>query len=121
MHALDVRCFGILGWENTRLFYALLKHIGGTTCPAFTAYLTDEEIDTAIRFHELLRNEDQVAHFRELRIAFRPRALHNLEQSLFGVARQRDAERPVPITPAPAPRRSVLAGLWHLVAAPTAA
>jgi hypothetical protein len=88
---LDARMFESLGWENTRMFCALLKRIGGGKYSAFGAYITDEDIDEALELHQELGNQEQVAHFRALLTVYDTKLVRDLERAVFSSAKYGDA------------------------------
>ncbi len=88
---LDTRMFDAMGWENTRMFCALLKRIGGGRYPAFGAYITDEDLDEALQLHEELGNQDQVAHFRALLTVYETKLVRDLERAVVSSAKYAQA------------------------------
>jgi hypothetical protein len=88
---LDARMFESLGWENTRMFCALLKRIGGGKYSAFGAYITDEDIDEALALHQELGNQEQYAHFRALLTVYDTKLVRDLERAVFSSAKYGDA------------------------------
>ncbi|ATC63610.1 hypothetical protein CMV30_06395 [Nibricoccus aquaticus] len=84
---LDTRMFDAMGWENTRMFCALLKRIGGGRYPAFGAYISDEDIDEALELHQELGNLEQVAHFRALLTVYETKLVRDLERAVFSSAK----------------------------------
>jgi hypothetical protein len=83
---LEVRLFDTMGWENTRMFCALLRRIGGGNLPAFGAYLGEEDIREALALHETLNDAEQCAHFRALAMVHDPKLLGELERAVFANA-----------------------------------
>jgi len=115
---LDVRIFGVIGWENTRTFYSLLKRLGGDSSACFDAYLSRDEIDEALAFHRTVRDERQQEHFRHLSARHDPAALLHLEQTIFSAAQERENQTlPPPIDPPAGTRnrRRGLTGLFGLL------
>jgi hypothetical protein len=88
---LDTRMFDAMGWENTRMFCALLKRIGGGRYPAFGAYITDEDIDEALELHQELGNQEQIAHFRALLTVYETKLVRDLERAVFSSAKYAQA------------------------------
>jgi hypothetical protein len=87
---LEVRLFSTIGWENTRMFCALLRRIGGGNRSAFGAYLTVEDIAEALTLHETLGQADQCAHFRALATVHEKQLIDQLEQTVFANAAHAD-------------------------------
>ena len=97
---LSVRLHGVIGWENTRTFYALLKRLTGSRSTVFDGYLTGAEIESAVHLHEETGDQDELVHFLRLRTKRDPLALANLERTVGATAQARDeaaAARP-PVT-----------------------
>jgi hypothetical protein len=120
---LEVRMFATMGWENTRMFCALLRRIGGGNLPAFGAYLNSEDIAEASALHEALGDAEQCGHFRALATVHEPGLVAELERMVFATAAHIDDARrvakepPVVVEPAPteeAPLKPVsrLRRLW---------
>ena len=101
---LSVRLHGALGWENTRIFYALLKRLSGVASTAFDDYLTRAELDSAIRLHEESGDEAQLVHFLGLRARYDEEVLGKLESTINTIAHQRDAAASGERTDAPTPK-----------------
>jgi hypothetical protein len=100
---LSVRLHGALGWENTRIFYALLKRLSGAASTAFDDYLTRAELESAIRLHEESGDEVQLVHFLGLRERFDEEVLGKLATTINAIAQQRDAAASDERTVAPTP------------------
>jgi hypothetical protein len=88
---LEVRLSSTVGWENTRMFYTLLRKIGGGSRSAFGAYLNSDDIKEALALHETLGQADQCAHFRALAAVHEPKLVDQLEQMVFANAAHADA------------------------------
>jgi hypothetical protein len=88
---LDTRMFETMGWENSRMFCALLRRIGGGSVPAFGAYLTDEDIDEALELHQELGNREHVTHFRALLTIYETKLVRDLERAVFSSAKYAQA------------------------------
>ncbi len=88
---LDTRMFDAMGWENSRMFCALLKRIGGGRYPAFGAYITDEDIDEALELHQELGKQEQVAHFRALLTVYETKLVRDLERAVVSSAKYAQA------------------------------
>ena len=95
---LEVRQFEAMGWENTRMFCALLRRIGGGNLPAFGAYLTSDDIQEALELHQAFGNIEQCAHFRALGTVHDPKLVGELEKAVFATAAHFDAAA---VAPAP--------------------
>jgi hypothetical protein len=91
---LDVQLCDTMGWENMRMFCALLKRIGGSAHSAFGAYLNDEDIDEALQMHQSLGHADQVAHFRGLLSVYDTKLIRDLERAVFSSAKYADVVVP---------------------------
>ena len=105
---LEVRLYDTMGWENTRMFCALLRRIGGGNMPAFAAYLNSEDIQEALVLHEGLGDAEQSAHFRALAAVHDARLVGELERAVFANAAHIDATlnaaaKVAPSEPAPNP------------------
>ncbi|MGC4074754.1 MAG: hypothetical protein QM760_20075 [Nibricoccus sp.] len=119
---LEVRLFETMGWENTRMFCALLRRIGGGNLPAFGAYLSSEDIEEALVLHESLSDSEQCTHFRALATVHDRRLLGELERAVFANAAHFDTAAiaasaaqevaPVEAQPSPAPKASRLRRLF---------
>ena len=104
---LEVRLYDTMGWENTRMFCALLRRIGGGNMPAFGAYLNSEDIKEALALHEALGDAQQSAHFRALATVHDAKLVGELERAVFANAAHIDAAlkasaqtaEPEPISP----------------------
>jgi hypothetical protein len=101
---LDVRLYGVLGWENTRSFYVLLKRLTGAATTIFDAYLDTTDLDSCVRMHEEFGDQRQLAHFVNLRSKRTPATLARLERMVAAAALIRDATRP-PINGSATPLR----------------
>lgn len=88
---LEVRMLSTVGWENTRMFYTLLRKIGGGDRTAFGAYLNSDDIKEALALHETLGLADQCAHFHALATVHDPKLVDQLEQMIFANAAHADA------------------------------
>ena len=89
---LEVRLFEAMGWENTRMFCALLRRISGGNLPAFGAYLNSEDIEEGLALHGALGNEEQCAHFRALATVHDSKLVGELEKAVFANAAHFDAQ-----------------------------
>jgi hypothetical protein len=83
---LEVRLFHAIGWENTRMFCALLRKIGGGDRTAFGAYLTREDIAEALLWHETLGQDGHCAHLRALADIHDAHLVVQLEQTVHATA-----------------------------------
>ncbi|HLP06782.1 MAG TPA: hypothetical protein VK178_01350, partial [Opitutaceae bacterium] len=123
---LDVQLHGPLGWENTRLFCALLKQINGATVPGLESYLEAAEIAHTASRYRTAGEVAQADYFRRLEAAHDHSALPLLERNVAAAAEQRSrAAAAAPATPevSPAarpPRRRFLSGLLDLIPFPAA-
>jgi hypothetical protein len=88
---LEVRLLSSVGWENTRMFYALLRKIGGGDRTAFGAYLNSDDIKEALALHETLGLADQCAHFRALAAVHDEQLVDQLEHAIIANAAHADA------------------------------
>lgn len=120
---LTLQSQGVVGFEDTRLFFSLLKQIGGPTVPGLEHYLQSAEISHAANQHRATGNTAAAEHFRNLARAFDPGRLPALEQHLFATIEARttpprapaDMEAPeTGATPPPEPRRGLFSGLKNL-------
>jgi hypothetical protein len=89
---LEVRLFSTIGWENTRMFCALLRKIGGGNRSAFAAYLTADDITEALTLHEVLGQADQCAHFRALAAVHDTQLIGQLEHAVLATAAHADEQ-----------------------------
>jgi hypothetical protein len=89
--ALDVRMFGEPGWESSRTFCALLRLTTAPGSEVLDAYLTDEEIDTALLAAEAVRQDELIAHFRRLATSYNTRRHRTLHRSVAQRARRQEA------------------------------
>jgi hypothetical protein len=83
---LEVRLFNTIGWENTRMFCALLRKIGGGDRTAFGAYLTKDDIAEALLWHEALGQSAHCAHLRALAGVHDTQLVEQLEQTVQATA-----------------------------------
>lgn len=86
---LDSAMFDELGWENSRLFFAIFKRIHGSACRSASIYIAAEEIDSAIEMYQQLADNDQVIHFRALSTIFEAKALRRLEHTIIAASKER--------------------------------
>ncbi len=86
---LEVRLFGAIGWENSRLFYSLLNRVGGSSRQMFAAYVTTEEVDEAIDAYQAAGDATQAAYFRSVLAAYDKGVLGTMRGYVFGHAEQR--------------------------------
>lgn len=120
---LTVRIQGVVGFEDTRLFFSLLKQIGGSTVAGLEGYLQSDELNHAVAQHRATDNNATADHLRGLANKFNHRALPALEQHLFATIEARHAPPPPPEPPAPAPeappapepRRGLFSGLRNII------
>lgn len=119
---LTVRVQGVVGFEDTRLFFSLLKQIGGTAVHGLEDYLQADEVNHATSQHRALGNAALGDYFRDLAHSFDHAALPKLEQHLFATIEARNSPPPPPEPPAPGPeapapaepRRGLFSGLRNL-------
>jgi len=101
LSVIDSAMFDSLGWENTRLFFAIFKRIHGSACRPASIYLNDEDIDAAIEIYRQLGDNDQVVHFRALATTFEPAELRRLERTVLAASKEHGSRirksRPSPI------------------------
>jgi hypothetical protein len=92
---VDVRLYEDLGWETTRAFCAQLRRMTGPGAEALDAFLTDEDIDSALVVAEELRQADLIAHFRKLASTYNTTLQRDVARSVATVAaRFRSGELP---------------------------
>lgn len=121
---LTLRIQGVVGVEDTRLFFSLLKQIGGAAIPGLEGYLQADEVNHATSQHRAIGNAAMGDYFRSLAHAFDHSALPALEKHLFATVEARTAPpapaEPAPPAPAPEasrpvePRRGLFSGLRDL-------
>jgi hypothetical protein len=119
---LTLRLQGVIGFEDTRLFFSLLKQIGGATVPALDDYLQSDEVNHATNQHRATGNTIAGDYFRGLAHAFDHAKLPALERHLLATIEARHTPPPPaePETPAPAappaaePRRGLFSSLRNL-------
>lgn len=86
---LDNALFHSLGWENTRLFFALFKRLQGAGCRSAAIFLTEADIALAIEQSKQIGNNDETVHFRALSTAYDPAAFRRLEATLLSASREK--------------------------------
>ncbi len=119
---LTLRLQGVIGFEDTRLFFSLLKQIAGEDIPGLESHLESGETHHAAAQHRAAGNTRPAEYFRQLANYFDHTALPNLEQRVVHTAAERSiASQPAAHTPPPvaatasAPvRRGFLSGLFGL-------
>jgi hypothetical protein len=89
---LDVRMFGDLGWENTRLFCSLLRRITAPGSEVLDPFLNDEEIDCALSAAEKLKQDELIAHFRKVASSYDTRLRRDVYRAVMAAARPFDTE-----------------------------
>ncbi|HLP08788.1 MAG TPA: hypothetical protein VK178_11530 [Opitutaceae bacterium] len=113
---LTLRTQGVIGFEDTRLFFSLLKQIGGPTVPALDDYLQSDEVNHATTQHRATGNTATGDYFRAFAHAFDHAKLPALERHLFATIEARNAPpspaEPAPPSPAPAPASEPRRGLF---------
>ncbi len=92
---VDAQLFEELGWESSRAFFVQLRRITGPGCEVFDAFMTDEDIDSALSISEELQQEDLIVHFRKLAKGFDTKLQRNVHRSVFATAAQPRATIPV--------------------------
>lgn len=117
---LTLRLQGIVGLEDTRLFFSLHKQIAGPALPGMDDYLQSDEINHATTQHRTAGHASTADYFRGLAQTFDHGRLPALEQHLSATAAARSApgvpeppaapEPPPPAAPAE-PRRGLFSGL----------
>ncbi|MFT3830098.1 MAG: hypothetical protein QM691_10385 [Opitutaceae bacterium] len=116
---LTLRTQGVIGFEDTRLFFSFLKQIGGATLPALDDYLQSDEVNHATTQHRAVGNATAADYFRTLAHAFDHARLPALEQHLHATIEARHAPPP-PVAPEPPPpaaaepRRGLFSNLRNL-------
>jgi hypothetical protein len=88
---LDYAMFDALGWENTRLFFAVLKRIHGAACRSASAFLDKGEINAILGMHKHLKDTDQIDHFHALSVNFDAETLRRLELATISAAKKNRA------------------------------
>ncbi|MFT3868363.1 MAG: hypothetical protein QM715_07685 [Nibricoccus sp.] len=86
---LDAALLHELGWENTRLFFALFKRLQGTNCRSAIAFLTEADIALAIEQSKQLGNSDETVHFRMLSTTYDAPAFRRLETTILAASREK--------------------------------
>ncbi len=120
---LTVRTQGVVGFEDTRLFFSLLKQIGGATIPGLEGYLQSDEVNHAVVQHRASGNTATADYFRGLARDFDHSTLPALEQHLFATVEARNAPPAQPEATAPEPepspvtepRRGLFSGLRTII------
>jgi hypothetical protein len=101
LSVIDSAMFDSLGWENSRLFFAIFKRIHGSACRPVSIYLNDEDIDTAIEIYKQLGDSNQVVHFRAISTTFEPKELRRLERTILAASKESGSRirkaRPSPV------------------------
>lgn len=114
---------GVVGFEDTRLFFSLLKQIGAKAIPGLEDYLQSDEINHATVQHRAAGNAAMGDYFRGLASNFDHSKLPALEQHLVATLAARTAPPPPPPEPAapaletptqPEPRRGLFSSLRNL-------
>lgn len=88
--ALDVRMFGDLGWENSRLFYAQLARITGGVKSPFVSYMNEEEIEDAVlQSSRMAGGTEMQVRFAALHGTQAQQSLAQIEKRVFDAAKNR--------------------------------
>jgi hypothetical protein len=99
---IDSALFDSLGWENSRLFFAIFKRIHGSACRPASIFLNDEDIDTALEIYKQLGDSDQVVHFRAISTTHESKELRRLERTILAASKETGSRirkaRPSPIS-----------------------
>lgn len=98
---LNMRVQGVLGFEDTRLFFSLLKQIASGSVPGLDRYLEAGETNHAVVQHRTVGNTWAADYFKVIAAEFDHTALATLEQRVIHTAAQRAAAQPRP-DPSPA-------------------
>lgn len=86
---LDAALCAEMGWENSRLYFALLKRLHGADCKTGAAYIDASEIALALQQRKALEEADGVVHFRSLATGFDPQRLRRLERAVLAAPHER--------------------------------
>lgn len=85
---LDAALLHELGWENTRLFFALFKRLQGAACRTAAVFLNEADIALAIEQSKQLGNTDETVHFRALSTTYDAPAFRRLETTILSAAKE---------------------------------
>jgi len=117
---LDATLFDVLGWENTRFFFALFTRIQGAEyCPAAAFLLTKADIVLAIEQSTQLGNADEVLHFHMLLARYNEQAFQRLEHTILAAAKEnilRALEDAIPVSPKPKKKNHALLSVFRTLA-----
>lgn len=83
---LTLRIQGVIGLEDTRLFFSLIKQIAGDSIPALAGFLESAETNHAVTQHQAVGNTGATTYFRQLAGGFDHTALGKLEQRIIDAA-----------------------------------
>lgn len=106
---LDTALFDALGWENTRLFFALFKRLQGTACRSAAAFLTEADIAIAIEQTKQLGYNDETIHFRMLSTTYDAAAFRRLEATILSASRENGSRIRKTETTSPLERKKAVA------------
>ncbi len=124
LSVLTLRLQNLLGFEDTRLFFSLLKQIKGEAVPGLESYLEAADAAHAATQHSAAGHSRPAWYFRQLAAYFDDTALPALERRVAATVAERTRSVPVPLplpVPAPAPvapvepRRGFLASVFELL------
>lgn len=116
---LTLRIQGVIGFEDLRLFFSLLKQSAGERIPGLEGYLEAGETNHALVQHRTAGNSDSAEYFQRMAKDFDHTRLPTLEQKAINTAAGRTTPMHAPDKPAitaarPVPRRGLLANLRGL-------
>ncbi len=100
---LNMRVQGVLGFEDSRLFFSILKQIASGSVPGLDRFLEAGEANHAVVQHRSLGNTWAVEYFKAVAAEFDHTALTNLEQRVVHTAAQRAAAAAAQPRPTPPP------------------
>ncbi|MFT3783060.1 MAG: hypothetical protein QM790_13715 [Nibricoccus sp.] len=85
---LDAAMFDALGWENTRLYFVLLKRMHGPACRAVSAFLNDEDFPLLMELSKQVNDNNQTVHFRALSTTYDAAAYRRLKTTILAAAKE---------------------------------
>jgi len=85
---LDVTLLQSLGWENSRLFFALFKRLHGTGCRSAAVFLNETDLALAIEQSKQLGNSEETVHFRALSTTYDAPTFRRLEATILAASKE---------------------------------
>jgi len=85
---LDAAMLDALGWENSRLFFAIFKRIHGASCRPASAFLTENDLTIAIELSKQLKDSDETVHFRALSTTYDAQKFRRLERTILAASKE---------------------------------